>query len=53
MASAGFPHRLGRQKPRASTSRGPLTKMYNIFVIVIDFYYTVMVSFVLRFDKND
>jgi len=34
--SAGFPYRLGRLKPRASTSRGPLAKVYNIFVIVID-----------------
>ena len=29
--SAGFPYRLGRLKPRASTSRGPLVKVYNIF----------------------
>ena len=35
-----FPYRLGRLKPRASTSRGPLAKVYNIFVIAIDFSYT-------------
>jgi hypothetical protein len=34
-----FPHRLGRLKPRASTSRGSLAKVYNIFVIVIDLFY--------------
>jgi hypothetical protein len=38
--SAGFPYRLGRLKPRASTSRGPLAQVYNIFVIVIDLFYT-------------
>jgi len=37
--SAGFPYRLGRLKPRASTSRGPLAKVHNIFVIVIDLFY--------------
>ena len=31
---------LGRLKPRASTSRGPLAKVYTIFVIVIDLSYT-------------
>ena len=40
MSSAGFPYRLGRLKPRASTSRGPLAKVHNIFVIVIDLSYT-------------
>jgi hypothetical protein len=38
--STGFPYRLGRLKPRASISRGPLAKVYNIFVIVIDVSYT-------------
>ena len=33
-ASTGFPYRLSRLKPRASTSRGPLAKVYNICVIV-------------------
>jgi hypothetical protein len=28
--SAGFPYRLDRLKPRASTSRGPLANVYNI-----------------------
>ena len=40
--SAGFLYRLGRLKPRASTSRGPLAKKYKIVVIVnvIDLSYT-------------
>jgi len=40
--SAGFPYWLGRLKPRASTSKGHLTKMYTIVVIVnvIDLSYT-------------
>ena len=42
MGSAWFTYRLGRLKPRASTSKGPLAKVYNIFVIVsvIDLSYT-------------
>ena len=34
-ASAGFTHRLNRLKPRASTFRGPPTKVYSIFNTVI------------------
>jgi hypothetical protein len=30
-AALYFPHRLGRLKPRASTSSGSLAKAYNIF----------------------
>jgi hypothetical protein len=37
---AGVPYRLGRLKSRASTSRGPLAKVYNIFVFGIDCSYT-------------
>jgi hypothetical protein len=33
--SAGFTYRLDRLKPRASKSRGPPTKVYNIFNTVI------------------